>query len=120
MKRITPSEILEAYKSTGYQPTRRTFVVLDEEDRIQCACPLTALARVKGADEATLRSTNVCNFLSDLGYTIEYLVDFYTTIDGGYDYSDGEGNADAFETIRAMRMAGLVHDWPLYAKDPEP
>lgn len=68
--RITPEEIVEAYKKTGLTPARGTFV------SGKMACGLGAYARSKGFD-----GYFVANFLEGMGITANYRTGFISGFD---------------------------------------
>ncbi len=71
--RITPSQVIEAYKATGLEPINRGF-----GDGENCGCPLTALWKHSGCS----------GFLSPLSWSKdkhgrEYSLDFVRGVDHG-------------------------------------
>jgi hypothetical protein len=90
MKRITPSEVLDAYAKTGLKPVRREWVRYRGKS-VECACPLTAVLLLKCVRTAGFTEDVIGQ---ELELTLDYVRGFVAGVDGrGYfaqvlDHSD--------------------------------
>lgn len=90
IKRITPEEVREAYKSTGIKPALMDWAHFDADDK-PCGCALTAVYLSKSYSPDTLRHQmfDLINETKD-GNGPENLME--ETLDLDYDYITGFTN----------------------------
>ena len=104
MKRISPEEIVAAYKKTGLE------YIDGDWGHGHCACPLTALAVANGLDDVNPANSNavsgkkVMDHLQSIGYDVGYMKGFQCGVDGGepldFEGFEESGAEDGFAASR--------------------
>lgn len=115
MKRITPEQVVEAYRKTGLKPVRERWVAWSGGECVVCGLSAVAIAAGNEAKEIEQRTIKTRCIGEMLGLPIEYVGGF---ADGFDDESVSEsrlrdseefiaGHADGIAAREAVLAAGM-------------
>jgi len=98
MRRITPAEVIEAYRVTGLKPVRKTFRESDSSGKTISGCAMTAIALASGFD---INKKCIADW-ADINFGGEYAGDFRAAFDG-YEFKNvTPGYADGIACAAAV------------------
>lgn len=102
--RITPEQVVEAYKATGFKPARLTFVRREGTDVCMCAASVCAVAHGLhwlDLEDASKKNKPLAALIArTLGLSLDYVWSFIFAFDGE-EHGDSYGSLDG----RAARAA---------------
>jgi hypothetical protein len=98
VKRITPQEVVEAYRKTGIKPIEGYY--LRDDDGVRCGCALGALYLAAGNPFNDMEASSWATQTFGIEYECAFM--------GAFDGIDEEEESDSEECVTIARMDGIA------------